>query len=192
MPRPFRRLLLAAGLLGLLSGANGADWWSGLAVRDLAGAPVPATGRWIVLVFLSPECPVANAEVPVLNALAAEFAPHGFAFVGAYADPALELPALRRHAAEYHLGFATADDRAQHLVHATGAHYTPEAFVFSPDGTLLYRGRIDDRVGDFGPARPVAAQEDLREVLTALAAGQPGPFKNRPGFGCSIPEPLKR
>ena len=196
MPRLFRPLLFFAGLLTLMTGAGGQevgpDWWGRLAVRDLTGAPLPLAGRWVVLVFLSPECPVANAEIPVLNQLAAEFTPRGFGFVGAYADPALALPVLRRHAADYHLGFATADDRAQRLVRATGAAFTPEVFVFSRAGMLLYRGRIDDGVKDFGGARSAAAHEDLREVLAALAAGQPGPFARRPGFGCAIPEPVRR
>ena len=194
MPRPLRHLLFAAGLLGCVIGTKAAalDWWKQLAVRDLADSPVSPAGRWIVLVFISPECPVANAAIPVLNQLAAEFAPRGFSFVGAYADPALELPVLRRHAAEYHLGFAVADDRKQRLVRATGATYTPEVFVFSRDGALLYRGRVDDGVKDFGGARSAAAHEDLREVLAALADGQPGPFARRPGFGCAISEPVRR
>jgi hypothetical protein len=111
--------------------------------------------------------------------------------VGVYVDPTLALPALRRHAADYHLAFATADDRVQRLVRATGATYTPEVFVFSPDGARLYRGRIDDRVGDFGEARPAATKQDLREVLSALATGQAGPFEDHPGFGCAIPQPVK-
>jgi hypothetical protein len=196
MSYQLRQLFFAAGLLGGLTGTGAvetaSDWWRRLEVRDLAGATLPATGRWIVLVFLSPECPVANASVPVLNALAVEFAPAGVGFVGIYADPTLEPPVLRKHAAEYQIAFATADDRAQRLVRATGAAYTPETFVFSMGGTLLYRGRIDDRVNDFGPARPAATHEDLREVLTALAAGRPAPFASRPGFGCTISEPVKK
>jgi hypothetical protein len=127
-----------------------------------------------VIVFLSPECPVANADVPVLNALAAEFAPRGFSFVGAYADPALSLADLRRHAAGYRLAFPAVDDRARRLVRAAGATFTPEVCVFSRAGALLYRGRIDDRVEDYGAARPSATHEDLREVLAALAAGPAG------------------
>ncbi len=187
----FRCLLVAASLLGLGSGVAQAGWLNRFELRDLNGARIAPAGRWQVVVFLSPECPVANASVPVLNSLAAEFAPRGFDFVGAYADPTIEPAVLRRHAAEYHLGFMLTDDRTQRLVRATGATYTPEAFVFSATGALLYRGRIDNRVDDFGPARPAATQEDLRAVLQALAAGQPGPFPYRPGFGCSIPEPVR-
>jgi hypothetical protein len=166
-------------------------WWEQLEVRDLRGAAVTPGGSWIVLIFLSPECPVANAGIPVLNALAKEFAPRGFDLVGAYSDPALKLSVLREHAAESRLAFAVADDRAQHLARATGAAYTPEVFVFSRAGALLYRGRIDDRVRGFGPARPVAAHEDLREVLTALAAGRTERFRDRPGFGCTIPNAVR-
>ena len=195
MPRFLRRsLLFAAGLLAGLNGsrARRKRWWSRLAVNDLAGAPLSVPGRWIVLVFISPECPLSNANVPVLNALAAEFVRSGVSFVGVYSDPTLELPALRQHTSEYRLGFATADDREQRVLRATGATYTPEVFVFSAAGVLLYRGRIDDRVADFGPARPVATHEDLRDVLAALVAGKPVPFASRPGFGCAIPEPVKK
>ncbi len=188
--RPLSLLSLIATCKAASPGAAGPvpDWWRRLEVRDLQGAAVTPEGRWLVVVFLSSECPVANAELPVLNALAAEFGSRGFGFVGAYADPALGLPALRRHAAEAALAFPAADDRAQRLARATGAAYTPEAFVFARDGALLYHGRIDDRVTELGAARPKAVHEDLREVLAALAAGRTGPFPAQPGFGCSIPD----
>lgn len=194
MPRSSARCLMVALGLGLLAvpvAAANAGWWPRLGVHDLTGAPLAASGRWIVVVFISPECPVANASVPVLNALAQEFGPRGFTFVGAYADPSIGLPALRQHAKEYGLVFATTDDRKHQLVRATGATYTPEVFVFTADGARLYRGRIDDRVGDFGEARPTAVQQDLREVLVALAAGRTGPFPDKMGFGCTIPEVVK-
>src|ERR1700712_958360 len=191
MSRLLRIMFFLVGMLGF-SGAIVADeimpgWWSHLGVHDLNAAPVSANGHWIVLVFISPECPVANASIPVLNALKAEFAPEGVDFVGVYADATIDLPTLRRHATESNLGFTTVDDRNHRLVQLTGATYTPETFVFSNDGTLLYRGRIDDRVTDFGSSRPAATHQDLRDVLRTLTAGKPVPFASRPGFGCSIP-----
>ena len=166
-------------------------WWQQLDVRGLDNEPLVPVGRWVVLVFISPECPLANASVPLLNALAQEFAPRGFYFVGIYADPNISPVTLRQHARDYALAFATADDRAHRLVRATGAVYTPEVFVFTREGKPLYHGRIDDRVEDFGAARPAAVHQDLRDVLTALIAGQPGPFAERHGFGCAIPEAVK-
>src|ERR1700712_25659 len=125
MSRLLRIMFFLVGMLGF-AGAIVADeitpgWGSHLEVHDLNAAPVPANGHWIVLVFISPECPVANASIPVLNALKAEFGPAGVDFVGVYADPTIELSALRRHATEYHLGFPAVDDRNHRLVQLTGA-----------------------------------------------------------------------
>jgi hypothetical protein len=195
MPRLFRPLFLFGCLLVMMNVARAAtpDWWAKLEVRDLAGAVSQPDGRWLVLVFVSPECPVVNANIPTLNALATEFASRGVGFVGVYSDSTLDLPALRQHAAEFQGGFAAVDDRSQRLVRFLGATYTPEVFVFArDDGRLLYHGRIDDRVEDFGRARPVATRQDLRDVLTALVAGRLGPFENRPGFGCAISQPVPK
>jgi redoxin len=168
------------------------QWWGKLAVKDLDGEMLrPATSR-IVVVFLSAECPVSNTYIPVLNKLAADYSPKGFTFVGAYVDPEAELPALREHARAYAIAFATADDRGHRLVGAAAAKITPEVAVFSESGALLYRGRVDDRVGDLGFARPAATHNDLREVLDAIVAGRSGPFPARPGFGCFIPDKVGR
>jgi thiol-disulfide isomerase/thioredoxin len=195
MPRSFRHLILVLSLLGLVAqtGAEEAAsaWLTTLALRDLTGSSLRPAGRWIILVFISPECPVANAEIPVLKGLAAEFSARDFSFVGVYADPALELATLRRHAAEYQLNFPTVDDREQRVMHEVGATYTPEVLVYARSGGLLYRGRIDNRVEDFGAARPAATQNNLRYVLAALVAGESGPFPDQPGFGCTIPKPVK-
>jgi hypothetical protein len=168
------------------------QWWRKLAVTDLNGAMLKPANPRIVVVFLSAECPVSNTYIPVLNKLAADYSPRGFTFVGAYVDPEADLAALREHAKAYAIAFATADDRGHRLASAAAAKITPEVAVFSESGALLYRGRVDDRVGDLGFARPAATHNDLREVLDAIAAGKPGPFPARPGFGCFIPEKVGR
>lgn len=187
MSRPLRCLMLCVCLGGLPGAVAAADWWTNLALRDLAGAALPTDARWIVVVFLSPECPVANAEIPVLNALARDFAGYGVLFVGAYADPSLAPKALHQHAAEYKLGFPATDDRDHRLTRAAGATYTPEVGVFTRDGKMVYRGRIDDRADGYGATRPQATEETLHDVLAALVAGRPAPLAEKPGFGCSIP-----
>ncbi len=167
------------------------SWWRRLKVLDLEGNPLPIAGRALVVIFISPECPVSNGYVPVLNQLFTEFTSRGIAFVGVYADPTLDVAALRTHVKEFSIAFSTVDDRHHALVHETGATYTPEVFVFSPDGRVLYRGRIDDRVGDFGEARPAATRQELREVLQKIATGERGPFPGKPGFGCTIAQEVK-
>jgi hypothetical protein len=193
-----KRSLAVLAILALALGCAAADapqeaprWWRQLAIKGLDGAPLVPAGRRIVVVFISAECPVSNAYIPVLNQLASDFSGRGFAFVGAYVDPESALPALREHARAYAISISTADDREHRLVKASSATVTPEAVVFSEDGAVLYRGRIDDRVGDLGFARPAAVHNDLRDVLEAIAAGKAGPFPPKPGFGCFIPERVR-
>lgn len=181
----------AAGADARGPGGASPPWWRQLRVSDLGGSPLNPAGRWFVVVFLGQECPVSNASIPVLNRLAAEFAPRGFAFIGAYVDPTADLATLRTHASDYAIAFPTADDRDHRLVRLAGATYTPEVAVFSAGGAKLYGGRIDDRVGERGAARPAATHQELRDALAALASGAPGPFKGRAGYGCAIPEAVR-
>ena len=80
----------------------------------------------------------------------------------------------RKHAREFGLTLPVLIDAKHELVSAAGITRTPEVAVFTPDGTLAYRGRIDDRYAGFGKKRPVPTQRDLRDALTAIAAGEDG------------------
>jgi len=126
------RLILALCLACVAADApvQAPAWWRRLAVTTLDGTPLIPPARRIVVVFLSQDCPVSNAYVPVLNRLASDFSGRGFAFVGAYVDPEAALPALREHARSYAISFATADDRGHRLAGAASATLTPEAAVF--------------------------------------------------------------
>ena len=53
-------------------------------------------------------------------------------------------------------------DPRQVLVEHAGATITPQVAVLSPEGKVLYLGRIDNRVEDFGRSRPKATS-GLRE-----------------------------
>lgn len=187
MTRSFAGLLLLLLAGGTIAGEASDGWWNALDPRDLNGRSITSTGARWVIVFLDPECPVANGYVPTLNALADEFGARGFTFIGAYCDPHAGLESLRRHRADYATRFAAADDRAQRLARHCGASYTPEAVVLGRDGAVLYRGRIDDRVGRDGATRPRATRHDLRDVLRRIEAGERGPFPSAPGFGCALP-----
>jgi hypothetical protein len=179
--------LAAASACPAAAPAPGA-WWTGLGVRDLSGAPLGPPCRWIVVIALGQECPVSNAEIPELNAIAADFRGRGVAVVGAYVDPNATLQELRAHALDYRVGFLTADDRGQALARAAGAAYTPEAAVFGADGRRLYQGAIDDRFCDPGVRRPTATRHYLREVLDAVVSGAPAPFPTARGYGCALPQ----
>ena len=83
------------------------------AIRDAEGRPVPLDvprGGALAIVFLSAECPIANAESPTIEAIAHAFPAGRFRLVGVFVDPDLTRARLTAHAAEYHLTFPVARD----------------------------------------------------------------------------------
>jgi len=51
---------------------------------------------------------------------------------------------------------------------------------------VLYLGRIDNRVEDFGKVRIQATEFDLRDALDAVLAGRPVPHPRTHALGCAI------
>jgi AhpC/TSA family protein len=164
-------------------------------VLDLAGGhvdPLPGPGAGpAVLVFVRTDCPIANRYAPELRRLHDRFARRGISFWLVYPDPSETPEAIRRHQRDFGLGFRAVRDPQHELVRATQATVTPEVAVFTsngPEPRLVYRGRIDDRYVDFGRARPAPTRRDLREVLTALAAGSAVAPRTTAAVGCFIPQ----
>ena len=63
---------------------------------------------------------------------------------------------------------------------------TPEAAVLSPGGELLYLGRIDNRLEDFGKQRVRVSAFDLRDTLEAILNGRAVPHARTRALGCAI------
>jgi len=71
-------------------------------------------------------------------------------------------------------------------VELTGAYVTPQAAVLTGDGKLLYLGRVDNRVEDFGKQRLTATVFDLRDAIDAALAGKPVAHPRTKSIGCAI------
>ena len=183
-------IALSAALLCASTGcAEKAAPAAAFTFTDSAGHPCTPLaaheGKATVLIFLMPDCPVANASAPALARLVEEFTPRGIRFHGIYAtatDAEIE-----KHRRSYGLTFPCLRDPRCQLARHTGATRVPEAAVLSPAGTLLYRGRIDDRAIRPGLTRPVPQREDLRLALTAILAGRAPEPKFTPAIGCHLP-----
>jgi len=67
----------------------------------------------------------------------------------------------------------------------------PEVAVLAPDGTVLYRGRIDDWYADYGKRRAQPTQNDLRNALDAILQGKKVTAPTTKALGCPLPEPKK-
>lgn len=164
---------------------------SAIVVNDLEGksrtffSGTNASAKALVFIFVLPDCPVCNSYVPELKRLARQFPQ--IEFYRVYADPEITKAAARQHSSDYDFGFPGLLDPAQQLVRKSGATRTPEAAVFSPNGKLLYRGRIDDRYVDFGKKREQPGHRDLKDALDAILKNEPVHSPDQPPIGCYIP-----
>jgi thiol-disulfide isomerase/thioredoxin len=147
-------------------------------------------GNVHVVVFVSQECPIANAYAPTLRELAASWADKPVKLFLVHVDPDLTLEVAKQHAAEYELPGTVLLDPRQDLAKALGATRTPEAFVVCDTGTA-YHGRIDDQWAALGSRAQEAGIHDLRDAVTAVLAGKPAANPVTDATGCLLPEPKR-
>ena len=159
-----------------------------LVVSDLNGVPrhpLTSTDKAAsVLIFYWQDCPISNGYAPELNRIAATHT--NFAFYIVQVDAGLSATAARQHARQYDLHIPVLLDPQHRLVKLAKATVTPEAVVFSKNGQVLYRGRIDDLYPAFGKKRAAAQRHDLADALDAIAAGQPVKPMETEAIGCFI------
>jgi len=89
---------------------------------------------------------------------------------------------MKKRAKTLKLAFPYVVDATSDVARAFGATRTPEAFVFGPDGRLVYHGTVDDSPKD------VAAIKNfwLRDAVNEVAAGKPVTTTETKAFGCTI------
>jgi hypothetical protein len=143
--------------------------------------------RAIVLFFITPDCPISQGYVPEMNRIAQTYSPKGVHAYAVQSDLGATPADVRRHVDEYGYRFPVLLDPDQRLMMHTGAGITPEAVLMTPDGKVLYRGRIDDRIVSLGTRRPEATEHDLRDALDAVLAGRAVARARTTAFGCIIP-----
>ncbi len=159
-------------------------------LRDTRGA-LHSPAEWtaakaVVVYFTTVDCPIANGYVPEMNRIHDAYAERGVAFFAVQTDLTIPEPDVVKYAHDFQYAYPLLLDPQQVLVRRAGATITPQVAIFAPDGKLLYLGRIDDRVADFGKQRLEPTVLDLRNSLNAVLAGKPVPHAKTKSIGCAI------
>ena len=137
--------------------------------------------KYTVVMFISTECPVSNGYNERMESLHETFGKKGIAFLGVNANKAEDVKRIAEHSKEHGFKFPVLKDEQNKVADLYNAQVTPETFLISPEGKLLYHGRIDD-------SRNLAkvTSNDLANALTMLLAGKTVTQTTPKAFGCSI------
>ena len=183
----FRTVVVVFAALGW-SGAysapqeNGAKLGSKVADferSDSSGKPVKLSdvlksSKAVVVDFWSTRCPVSKKYEPTLKKLAADYTAKGVTFLAVdsnYNEPSDEVQQTRaERAVPYPV---LMDGKEGSLATYFGASHTPEAYVITTGGVLVYHGNLDE----IGPA------------IDAALSGRTVEKSETRAFGCSIKRP---
>jgi thiol-disulfide isomerase/thioredoxin len=146
----------------------------------------PDDGRIKVVVFTCNSCPFAKAFEPRLIEIANRFGNQGVSFYAVnpnddaqYAEETL--PNMKKRAEEKDYPFPYLKDGDSSIARAYGARVTPHVYVIDGDGTLRYRGYVDDS------AKPAERKTTgLIDALNALTNGRDVANADTRAFGCTI------
>jgi peroxiredoxin len=141
----------------------------------------------LVVLFICNHCPYVQAVEDRIIALQREYAPRGVQLVGICSNDPTDYPDdrpenLLRRWREKRYDFPYLLDGTQDVAHAFGAVCTPDIYVFGPDRTLAYHGRIDDNWRE--PSK--VKQRELAAALDTLLAGKAPAGAQQHSIGCSI------
>lgn len=135
----------------------------------------------LVVVFMCPDCPAAQANEERLIKLVQDFQGKSVGWVAINVNDGGTLEAMKRRATEKGYNFPYALDASQQTAKTYGAHCTPHCFVLNAERALVYRGAIDNSLRPDG-----VTQQFLRQALESLLAGQvPNVAETEPP-GCGI------
>lgn len=163
-----------------------------VAVRDTDGVmrePLKVEkGHLEALFFVTYDCPVSNYYSHEIRRICDGYAQRGVGCSLVYTDATMTDDQAKKHAQDYgHGAYPKIVDRNHELVKATGAAITPTAVVVRPDGSIAYRGRIDNSFAAVGIQRRVVTAHDVRDALDEVLAGKPVAKPEEPVVGCYIP-----
>jgi len=140
----------------------------------------------VVVTFTCNHCPVAIAYQDRLIALQKDYKDKGV-IVAAINSNDEQIAAgdsfekMKERAKEKKYNFPYLRDKSQEVARAYGALVTPHIFLLNSEGTLLYRGAIDD---NNNPKR--ASKHYLRDAIDAVLAGKDVENTTTKARGCTI------
>jgi thioredoxin-related protein len=164
--------------------------YSDIELDNYLGSSVNITsleGEWMVMVFLSPECPLSENYTLTLKNLQAEFKSQDIAFYLIFPGTFYPRPQIEQFAKLYSLDtMSIYYDENYKLRDYCAATITPEVFIFDQLGKIHYRGGIDNWAITLGKQRQVISEHYLSDALNSLINEEEVEISQTRAVGCII------
>jgi peroxiredoxin len=147
-----------------------------------------ADKKALLVMFICNHCPYVKHVRSGLAALGRDYAGADVGIVAISPNDPAEHPddspeAMAAEAKDAGYVFPYLYDETQEVAKAYTAICTPDFFLFGPDRTLVYRGRMDES----RPNMPLPVTgEELRAAIDAVLTDEPVAEEQYPSMGCSI------
>jgi len=145
--------------------------------------------RGLVVAFLCNHCPYVKSLADRLAEDAKTLLEEGIQVVGVMSNDYESYPDdspdnMAKFAEAHHFPFPYLVDEDQSVARMFGAVCTPDFFGLDREGTLQYRGRLDNLRYGVSPATPRVP--DLVLAMRTIGGTGHGPTEQAPSLGCSI------
>lgn len=135
-----------------------------------------------VLIFSSQECPYSRKADPILSALYTACKDQGVAFLSIDSHKDTSPEQIRKYAEETKLTYPVLKDAGNAYADAVGAQRTPEIFIVSKEGNLVYHGGPNNQMNP----DDAEFRDYVKSALDEILAGKPVSTPSANTWGCGI------
>lgn len=142
-------------------------------------------GKVVVLEWINPDCPFVKRHHQTKTTmvdLATAYADKDVVWLAINSTHYFNVEKNKQIAAEWNIPYPILDDSAGAVGKAYSATRTPEMFIISPEGAILYHGAIDDD--------PKGDKETplnyVQAALEAILSGSPIETPRTAPYGCTV------
>lgn len=179
----FMRYIFIILLILTANAVNAQREWKKFALQDTSGRmqrlQLPKN-KMLVLVFVSPECPLCKKYAARLRELSETFRQEAV-FVGIIPGKTYTMKAIREYQQHYHIPFTLLKDESLAFTRSMKAEVTPEVMLVGQDGDIYYRGLIDNGIASLGRQRTVVTEHYLSDAILKKSM-----VRSTKAIGCMI------
>ena len=140
----------------------------------------------VVLVWLSPECPLCKNYSLPLRKFYNEFTEDSILFVGVVAGTYFKRKEILQYIDKYKIPFDILLDDSYILTKHFKAEVTPEAILVNSKGEAIYQGAIDNWAIALGKQRRKASENYLKDAINEFLKEEPITISKTEPIGCLI------